>query len=371
MNTIIYGANHNNTLGLVRSLGEGGHNVFLLLRCKKVNYVDKSKYVKKTVYLYPDSDVIKVIKRVASSFAEKPVLFTTGDSEATLIDDHLEELSQYVITEGGLKNNEINKYRDKQVSNELARCIGFTLPKAWIVNSPNIKLDIKNYPVIVKANNSVFGGKSILKICQSNENLVAQLKNIPIEDYPVQVQEFIDKDFEIMLQGCSMEHGKKVVSRVANRKIRFYPNIYSAGSYSYSINIEEDEDLMTLCELTNQYLSEIHYSGLFSTEFLYSKGKYYFLEVNLRNDGTAYLSTACGCNLPDIYCRYLEGKDIGEITYRPNYYMNMVADFHHVKLHHISFFKWLCQFWNTHCFSHFNKRDVKPYFYYLCSCLIK
>ena len=45
MDTIVLGSNHHNTLGLVRSLGEAGHKVYLILIQSKCNYVNKSKYV--------------------------------------------------------------------------------------------------------------------------------------------------------------------------------------------------------------------------------------------------------------------------------------------------------------------------------------
>ena len=48
MNTIVLGDNHNNTLGLIWSLYEGGHKVTLFLYNEKNNYLSKSTYVDKT-----------------------------------------------------------------------------------------------------------------------------------------------------------------------------------------------------------------------------------------------------------------------------------------------------------------------------------
>ncbi|MBQ6751455.1 MAG: hypothetical protein IJR02_11925 [Bacteroidaceae bacterium] len=364
MTALVYGENHNNTLGLVRSLGEAGHQVILLLMRRKINYVDKSRYVNRTIYLDAKSNVISAIKKIASDIKEKPVLFTTGDGEASLVDSHFEELSEYVIPEGGYKNNDINRYRDKKVSNKLAAEIGFDLPHTWIVTNPNFPPKDITFPVFVKANNSIHGGKSVQGIYKNREELNEWLSTLPKDDFPMQVQEYIDKDYEIMLQGCSINHGKKVISEVANRKVRFYPHIYSAGSYSYSVQVEGNKDLMYLRGLVTRYLENVGYSGLFSAEFLYSKGRYFFLEINFRNDGTAYLSTACGYNLSDIYCRSLKGKIIEKMDYKQQSYMNMIADLHHIGKH-ISFSEWFKQFRNTHCFSHYNQRDITPYLFYL------
>ena len=365
MNIIIYGTNHNNTLGLVRSCGEKGHRVTLLLKKGKIDYVDKSRYIKKCIYLTPNTDVIATIKEVASLSAEKPILFSAGDAEATLVDAHIEELRPHVILEGGLENNAINKYRDKEKSNKLAQQIGFNLPKTWIVEDSQQLPKEKIFPIIVKANNSTQGGKAIQRICHNQIELSEQLNNIPSNNYPIQIQEFIDKEFEIMLQGCAMNHGERIFCRVANRKVRFYPHVYSAGSYSYSINIEDDKGLMELREKVSIYLKEIHYQGLFSAEFLFSKGKYYFLEVNLRNDGTAYLSTACGCNLANAFCNFIAANRIGIANYRPCTYMDARADFHHVRNGKVKFWTWLGQFLTAGCYSHFNWRDLRPFFYYI------
>ena len=48
METIILGTNHNNTLALIWSLGQEGYDITLLLYKAKFNYVNKSKYIKKT-----------------------------------------------------------------------------------------------------------------------------------------------------------------------------------------------------------------------------------------------------------------------------------------------------------------------------------
>lgn len=364
MTAIVFGHNHNNTLGLVRSLGEGGHRVILLLYGDKVDYVDKSRYVCQCVKLGRQDDALAAIKEVARQYGDKPVLFTTGDGEASLVDDNIAELSEYVIPEGGRTDGTINRYRNKSTANELAAQLGFNLPESWIARGPENLPGQISYPVMVKADNSTHGGKAVQRICNSASELASQLKSIPEEDFPVQIQQYIDKEFEVMLQGCSLDDGKTVVSKVANRKIRFYPHPYSAGSYSYSVEIDSDNDLKDLREKVSRYLAAIGYSGLFSAEFLYSKGKYYFLEVNLRNDGTAYLSTRCGCNLPDIYCRHQQGEDVEAVAYTPAFYMNAIEDFHHVRNGKLLLTTWIRQFFGTRCFSHFNWHDIRPYLYY-------
>ena len=129
MNVIVFGVNHRNTLGLVRSLGEGGHYVYLLLVKGKVNYVAKSKYVKKCVYIARNEDIVAYVKGISTTLRNKPLILTSGDAEASIVDKHYEELCMYAIPEGGTSNNDINIYRDKNISNNLAQQVGFPLPK--------------------------------------------------------------------------------------------------------------------------------------------------------------------------------------------------------------------------------------------------
>lgn len=368
MKVIVYGTNHYNTLNLVRSLGIEKHYVILILIKDKITFVDKSKYVKECICVSKNTDIIDIVKSISTKYSnDKIVLFTSGDDEATYVNSHFNDLNKYVITEGGTNNNDINKYRDKNISNKLAEEIGFNVPQTYIINyCEEITNNIK-YPIIVKANNSIRGGKNVLAIVNNIDELKAKLATIPPKDYPIQIQEFINKEYEIMLQGCSLDNGNEIICEIANRKMRHYPNPYSAGSFSYSVMIDNNPNLVELRTLTSKYLKRINYSGLFSIEFIYCNNKYFFLEINLRNDGTSYLSTMCGCNLADTFCKWQEGLKRKDFKYKPYKYINFLNDIKHVRNGNISFFKWILQFMSRKCYSHFNWKDIKPFYYYLKS----
>lgn len=368
MNTIVLGANHNNTLGLIWSLAEAGHKVILLLYSNGNNWVAKSKYIKKTYLIDSNQDdVIRLIIEIAKGMIEKPVVFVSSDNDAALLNEHYSTLCQYCFFEGGNDDGSINQYRNKDSGNKLAEKCGFIIPQNIVIE---VKKQIRtlplSYPVIIKANNSINGGKSAMQKCNTVQESITFAESLPESYYPLQVQEFIEKEYEIMLLGCSLDKGNAVICPIANRKIRHYPSPAGLGSYSESIAVQHHEDLEKLTEMTSQYLREIHYTGLFSAEFLFCKGNYYFLEINLRNDGTSWLSTCSGYNLPDMVCRYFEGKkQEEEQTFKKNYYMNIMADIHYVKDGSISLFKWLMLFKKKTCFSHLNFRDLRPFVNYL------
>lgn len=368
MKVIVYGTNHYNTLNLVRSLGEENYYVILLLIRDKITFVDKSKYVKECIFIERDTDIVETIKTISAKYYdEKIILFTSGDNEASFVNSHFKELNKYIVTEGGLCDNDINKYRDKNASNQLAGEIGFNIPKTWIINNEKEVPDCIQYPILVKANNSIYGGKNTLAVINNIDELKTKLATISSENYPVQVQEYIDKEYEIMLQGCSLNNGKDIICEIANRKLRHYPNPYSAGSFSYSVKVDSNPELIELRILTSKYLKRTNYSGLFSAEFIYCNNKYYFLEINFRNDGTSYLSTSCGCNLADAFCKWQMSIQNKEFKYKAHKYINLLNDINHVRKGNISFFKWIFQFMGRKCYSHFNWKDIKPFYYYLKS----
>jgi len=373
MNTIVLGTNHNNTLGLVWSLGMAGHIVYLLLYDNSTNFVCKSRYISKTIVIRRNSNVIELLKNVASELGEKPVVFVSNDVDATLLNDHYQELIDCCYFEGGRCDGSINQYRNKDTGNQLALKCGFILPKTLVVNSSQ-ELDFSSfqYPILVKANNSVHGGKAAMKKCDTQQDSEWFINSLPEEYFPIQVQEFIEKDYEIMLLGCSLYGGNRVFCPVANKKIRQYPKYVGLGSWSESVEVAGNSELEQLAQYVSQYMREIEYTGNFSAEFLYSKGKYYFLEVNLRNDGTSWLSTCSGFNLPDMVCRSFVDNDVSDkgCSFRKMNYMNILEDIQFVRDKSVKLGQWLKQFNRHTCYSHYNKQDKIPFWYYVISILL-
>ena len=364
MNTIVIGNNHNNTLGLVWSLGEAGHRITLLLYNSANNYVSASKYIWKTYLVQSNDDIIALLKNVARDMDSKPVVFVSNDVDATLLNEHYRELASYCFFEGGRADGGINRYRDKEVEEELALKCGFTIPQTEVIKQPRELIGVSlKYPLLIKANNSVRGWKSAMKKCDTKLEAESFVNSLSPDLYPLQVQEFIEKEYEIMLLGCSLFGGKRVICPVANKKIRQYPPNTGAGTWSVSTEVAASEELRQLAGKVANYLKEIEYTGNFSAEFLYSGGKFYFLEINLRNDGTSWLSTCSGYNLPDMVCRSFVDEIVSSegCMFQKMYYMNIIGDLNYVRNGSISWFNWMRQFKRDTCYSHYNKRDRKPF----------
>lgn len=365
MNAIVLGCNHNNTLGLIWSLHEGGHKVTLLLYDSDCNYVSKSNFVDKTYFLKAGDDVILLLRSVAEGMSTKPVVFVSGDEEATLLNKHYDEISSFCFFEGGKPDGSINKYRDKDEGEQLAKKCGLTIPQTVLIANPK-ELDdvIIGYPLFLKANNSVHGGKSAMKKCDTYEEAENFVNSLPQDFFPLQVQEFIEKEYELMLLGCSLYMGKRVICPVANKKIRQYPKNTGGGAWSVSLEVAASEELRQLANKVGHYLKEIEYTGNFSAEFLYSGGKYYFLEINLRNDGTSWLATCSGYNLPDFVCRSFDDENVSTdgCEFRQMHYMNILWDFQCLRDGAVGFIQWLKQFNSKTCYSHYYNKDKKTFY---------
>lgn len=364
MNTIVLGTNHNNTLGLIWSLGVAGHKITLLLYDNGNNYVSKSKYVAELHLLHSRDKVIELIQKLASSMDDKPVVFVSNDADATLLNEHYAELSHYCFFEGGRPDGSVNQYRNKDIGNQLAEKSGFTLPQAIVIDSPEqIKSIPFGYPILVKANNSTHGGKSAMKKCDSYEEAWTFVNSLPTSHYPLQVQQFVEKEYELMLLGCSLYGGKKIVCPVANKKIRHYPKLTGLGSYSESMAVSQHNELQQLASKVGMYLRDIEYTGNFSAEFLYNNGEYYFLEINLRNDGTSWLSTCSGFNLPDMVCRSFVDDHVTDESclFRKMNYLNIMADVNYFIDGTLTLKQFMKQFKDDTCYSHYNKNDKRPF----------
>lgn len=373
MNVIVIGGNRHNAMGLVWSLGEAGHDITLLLYDEgDNNFINKSKYVKRTILIDRNGDVISEIKKVIAKMDSKPVVFADSDHKSQLLNEHFAELSEFCYIEGSRPDGSINLYRNKDEEEKLAIKCGFTVPETAVITKPEELSDITiPYPLFIKANNSIHGGKKAAKKCNSSQEAEAFLNGLPHDYFPLQVQEFVEKEYEIILLGCSLYGGKKVICPVVNKKIRQFPKDMGETCWAYSVEVSDSEELRQLGAKTALYLQELEYIGNFSIEFIYARGKFYFVEINLRNDGTSWGSTCSGYNLPDMVCRSFVDENVSadHCTFSQKHYMNILLDWNCVQDGSVKLWQWLKQFNRDTCYSFYNKNDKLPCFKCLFSIL--
>lgn len=346
---IILGDSFNNTLGLIRSLGEAEVDVLLLLVGDDRLYVSKSRYLKggKVFRLTNLEECLPVINQLYD-YSLQQYIICSNDKATQFIDANEEELSQRFITP--MRGKHLGNLMDKDVQCKLAEQCGILVPQSFIYERGDEFPHSCSYPILLKPTNSNLGQKSDIHICYSyNEVMQSLSQETSCTKYIV--QEYIEKEFEINLIGVSTDKGVCIPGGI--KKLRHYPTIYSPCSYGKYISCSElGIDIAPI----ERFMKEVDFRGPFSVELLHCKGNNYFMEVNFRHDGLAYTATAAGANLLQAYIN--EDVSVGKI--HDIYMMDLSIDYCHVKDGTISFFSWLKDFLHTGCQLNFNWSDPLP-----------
>ena len=244
--------------------------------------------------------------------------------------------------------------------------MAFFANKCGIITPRNLQIEEVSFEsykkFILKPLKSIEGSKKDISIVSTKTELDSYLSSVHCSN--LQIQEFIEKELEFQLIGCSLNGGEKVIIPGASIILR-QPENTNTGFLKYVGFDKFRFDGYQECE---KFIRTIGYSGLFSMEFLRGKdGKDYFMEINMRNDGNAICVTASGVNLPYIwYCHCIKSEEwIQEASNRVREVLAMPEfdDFVDVLTHTISIFQWIKDVLRTDCFMEYDKRDTKPFYH--------
>lgn len=348
---IVLGDSFNNTLGLIRSLGEAGAVVHLILVGEDRLFVSRSKYVSSVCQVASIDEIEPNLRNLATLY-KGACIVCSNDKAALFVDKNEEWLSDSYTTP--MNGRHIGRLFDKDAQCALAEKCGFNVPRSIIYSREDALPDLLTYPILLKPDNSLAGSKSDIHICYDLSQLNASLA----EDSNCNrylIQEFIEKDYEINMIG--MATGDNVFLPGGIKKIRHYPTINSPCSYGMFVPSDElGVDLTPI----KRYMKMVGYRGPFSVELLRRGNIDYFMEFNFRHDGLAYVATAAGVNLfkPFLYSETVESKA------KATYMMDISTDYCHVKDGTLSFRHWLADFIKTDCQLNFNWRDSAPTIHY-------
>lgn len=314
---IVVGNNHHNTLGLVRSLGRGGMEVTCLVVDKSIkhSFVEKSKYIK-TFGLFKDyMSVLEYLKELGNeNFGSRIPLFTTSDQGAEFVDIHYNELCHsFFLNNCGLRQGGISYWMNKEIMLEKAKECGINVPYGGIIKTKenfDIPSDIK-YPCIMKPHKSSELAKSNFRICENREQLIGAIKGISDLCDEVIVQEYIKRDYEFLMMGMRSSRTGKIVLPGGLHKLRVCQHTKSLGMLAYAYTTPDIEPSIDIDAL-KRFLVAIDYDGIFSVEFMIAQDKAYFLEINLRNDGTQFCFEGAGVNLPLLWVKEARDEDISQ-----------------------------------------------------------
>lgn len=367
---IVFGSEHYNPLGIIRSLGEAGINPIAVIIKGKRPFASKSKYIK---YLHVVDTIEEGYRLIQKKYNNhnpnhKTFLLTGGDDTTSYLDKHFSDLRDGFIFQNAGEDGRITYYMDKHNINQLAIKHGLNVLKDYVVQKNEIPVNIE-YPIITKSISSNLGGKKDVFICNNRTELENAFKNI--QSNPVLVQKYIKKKNELCLDGLSVNGGKDLVITMGTD----YKYIL-ADSYSQYMNMFTYTNT-DIIEKIKAILSEIRYEGIFTVEFLLDgNDELYFLEVNLRNSGWSYAATCVDMNMPIIWCEsMLNNKiesDVVKTIPQNSTAMADLDDFRvRVRGKKINILQWIKEFKQCTAVFYYNKYDRRPLMYLLLSRIIK
>lgn len=359
MKAIVISISGYNALGLVRSLGEADYEVvFICEGGVKTPCEARSRYVKKVHVISYLDEILEIFHRNYWREPSRVPVLCGSDASIRFLDGHYDELKEKFLIFNAGAQSRVKYFLDKYNTFTLAAQAGIDLIKTWTVRGGDAIPDDVKYPCFIKGANSTMSTKRDMRICKDRQDLEQALRF----DVEFLVQEYIEKEYEIDVVGLSVRHGDAVYIPAVVRKLR--------DSLRWQSSYIELEDVANYPDLNlralKRFVKSLGYEGIFSVELIYRGGKYYFLEVNLRNDAVGYLYTKGGVNYPKLWALYAAGRmleqEIDQIQLKVPLRLIQQRDIGNVFVGEVSLLKWLKQCLSANCYFYFNTNDLGPYF---------
>lgn len=305
---VILGNDHTNTLGLIQSLGGFDYDIYAAIWGLKTGIVKSSKYLKGLITGRSPENCIRAIYSCFKNEPEKTIILCACDSAALELERNKDLLQDNFLFEYTYGRYSISQLQEKSLQVKLALEAGFNVPISIEISDPEqipLNSSFKG-PYIYKALKSVEGDKGDLTICEDWIKLRRKAKITLAKTPRILVQQYINRDYEISILGCSLKNGECIIPAIEH-KLSLFPKNVGLECLAY---VDELND-STIIKPITQLLSNIGYIGLFSVEMMHCKSdnKYYFTEINLRNDGANSFIRKYGVNLPLIHITDLSNED--------------------------------------------------------------
>lgn len=363
---IIIGADHFNTLWLVRALGMAGfESIAVIVGVHKgKSFVAKSKYCKQVLIIKSLGDIVSTLMNL--SFSQKTVVIASGDPVAKVLDTNYTQLSEkYILHNCCNKQGGILHWMDKVNMLSRAKECGLKIPYTMSLDlTLNNDLSDVPYPCLIKPEVSAESTKNTFRICHSEDELKVSIGEIKGYCKRVILQEYIKPDFECLLYGVSTK--EEICIPGVLHKLHSCSHTNNLGMTSFAYLSSEIPIQVGNTKAIETFIRSIDYHGIFSVEFMITKDKAYFLEINMRNDGTSYITTQAGVNIPAIWSAIAYGINSNkfsrvfkrEITYGMN-------EINYIKytLKRVGIIQTFKDIFKAKAFSLWNSKDIKPFFY--------
>lgn len=356
---IVFGNDHTNTLGVIQSLGQVGYYCIGLLFGIKTDLVASSNYTKEVKSApTPQECIDRLLEAIPYNGGNKIPIIPCSDIAALTLEQNAACLERNFIFEKSTKYS-LSYLVKKENQVRLAESAGFNVPMSWNIQDTKEIPDDVTYPCLIKPLISSEGAKSDIRICHTKEELQSNLSSL-VYTKNVLIQQYIERDYEISILGCGLVSGECIIPVVEN-KLTLYPKYVGLECLSDLQPLEPGPVKSSVERL----ITLIGYIGLFSVEMMHCKSdnKFYFTEINLRNDGAEAMVTKYGANLPLNHIEDILRLPITNSKESlPGFY---IWDMHHfLSLVHgdISIFRWIKEIKSSNGFMLYFKEDKKPFY---------
>ena len=363
LTAVVVGDDHQNTLGVIRSLGERGCRVIaVIFPAGRICSTSYSKYIDE-VFLIQRAELIDTLVGIGNPLEQKTALIPCGDDIAAAVDRAHELLCDWYYLPSAGAPGSMGSKMNKMVMLELARSAGLKVPE-WVsierkdFHLLNTLCGGLRFPCILKPVGLMPGGIFEFRILHTIEELLAAQVYITENCQSIIVQEYIRKTGEYGVNACRLYHSGETIFGGVIEKKRFSQS--SLGSTTAGVILP---DCYGLCEAARRFVEYIDYRGIFDMEFIWDGEEIYFVEMNFRNGGYGYAYTNAGRNFPAIWASEACCKDITGFLkerLRSVFFINESADLQNVRAGNISIFTWFRDTLRAKAHMYINLRDMRP-----------
>lgn len=356
---IVIGNDHTNTLGIVQVLGRSGYVMKAYVWGVKTGFVKSSRYIDKVHSAKDEQSCVELILKTEATPGVLIPIIATCDSAALALERNKTILAPFFVFEYS-KNYSIEYLLSKEFQVQYALAAGFNVPKTWTMEDDvsYISKDL-NFPCLIKPQISSQGAKVDIRICYDINELKINLKTLK-QTKRVIIQQYIERDYEISILGIGLKSGEVIIPCVEN-KLTLYPKNVGLECLANMQPLEDENIIQPIKNL----IKTIGYVGPFSVEMMHCRkdNKYYFTEINLRNDGANSLVYKYGVNLPLNHIEDLLNLPITKFdNFSPGFY---IWDMHHfLSLVHreLPFTQWISELKKSNGFMTYFHDDKRPFF---------
>lgn len=355
---IIFGNDHTNSIGLIHSMGIAGYESIGLLFGLNTGFVKSSKFTQLIITSADAQGCIEKLLATNLGVDKKLVIIAGCDTAALTLEKNADRLKDRFLFEHST-NYSLEYLFKKEYQVQLASEAGFNVPTTWnLKDTKEIPEDVC-FPCLIKPLVSCEGAKADIRVCRDMDQLKKNLNSLKFTK-EVLLQQYIERDHEISILGCGLSDGSCLIPAVEN-KLTLYPKYVGLECLANMQKLTDPDIISSIKNLVRT----AGYVGLFSVEMMHCKtdGKFYFTEINLRNDGAEAFVTKYGANLP---LNHVEDMTNSPLTPQeqehPGYYIWEMHHFLSLLHREISVMDWLKEIRKSNGFLCYLKQDPKPFY---------